>query len=561
MAYRSSSSLRYASTASAAVPVPSGAAAGDIADLVLMVESLTTTVTPPAGMTLVGTLDVPAVTSPSVPAYRLHHFTKSLIAADTGTYAFTLSAATSCMGTCVLVSGRVAYDQVAQAATTSAGATQPPSVNFTTSQTTDNVVHNYSWNDNAVGAITGYTYQISVQDGQSVATANAVAGGSQTVQPAAVPTDGRGIIVSALGSSAGPTGPDANQARPARFAPFTAPFQQRVIPFQLLGDRTTPGAPDVRTQTGVCANAAASTGSSAKLAISTGAAATAPATQAVENGAAVTVVDPNQAAPQVAWMFLQPSGASFQMRGDRTTVTVDARSQTGICGTGATSTGTGKKIASPIATNTAAAASTAVEKKVAASTGTSSTAAAITGRQGATGTASELGTTTAAPTAAATERKMAIQTGTCSAGSTARSTHAKVAASLGTTATGAATTRSGVTVRTQTGTCSAGGYTASTARKVSTNTGTTCTAPTTTALPRRIAGQRGTNTTAPTTTVTHGKRVSTRGTTTVATAQTGYQFVGAPITHPTAGAGTTTSGPSARPGTSSGGPYARGGSG
>jgi hypothetical protein len=101
MAFRSSSSLAGASAANAAVPVPTGAASGDIAVVGIYMESAAT-VTPPSGFTLKSSLQTSVATRG-----RLDVFWKRLTAADSGTYTFTFTS-TFRAAACGLWSGRIA---------------------------------------------------------------------------------------------------------------------------------------------------------------------------------------------------------------------------------------------------------------------------------------------------------------------------------------------------------------------------------------------------------------------------------------------------------------------
>ena len=101
MAFRSSSNLSGASAANAAVPVPAGAAIGDIAVVGIYMESAAT-VTPPTGFTNKASLQTSVGTRG-----RLDVFWKRLTAADTGTYTFTFTS-TFRAAACGLWSGRIA---------------------------------------------------------------------------------------------------------------------------------------------------------------------------------------------------------------------------------------------------------------------------------------------------------------------------------------------------------------------------------------------------------------------------------------------------------------------
>ena len=88
MAFRSSSGIAPGNGNNAAVPVPAGAAAGDIAVVAIYKES-TSAITPPAGFTVKATLATSATARGS-----LHVYWKRLTAADAGSYTFTWSGST-----------------------------------------------------------------------------------------------------------------------------------------------------------------------------------------------------------------------------------------------------------------------------------------------------------------------------------------------------------------------------------------------------------------------------------------------------------------------------------
>lgn len=104
MAYRSSTNTAYTTSATETSAVPAGAAIDDIAIVDLYLESgFGYTVTPPAGFAL----DVTA-TRTGANAWNQYRYWKRLTAADTGTYTFSISGASSAhMSVCALFSGRV----------------------------------------------------------------------------------------------------------------------------------------------------------------------------------------------------------------------------------------------------------------------------------------------------------------------------------------------------------------------------------------------------------------------------------------------------------------------
>lgn len=102
MAFRSSSSLTPGGVNGAAVPVPTGAASGDIAVVGIYIED-TVTITPPSGFTLKSDLRTSATTRGGLVVYW-----KRLTGADSGTYSFTWSGTPWRGAVCGLWSGRVA---------------------------------------------------------------------------------------------------------------------------------------------------------------------------------------------------------------------------------------------------------------------------------------------------------------------------------------------------------------------------------------------------------------------------------------------------------------------
>lgn len=116
--YRSSSStgLNDALASSVNVPVPSGAASGDIALVAVeQWEVANPTVTPPSGFT-----QLAQVVSGS---QKLKVFWKRLTGADTGTYAFTWTGSQWNLGHCVLLTGAIASGDPIGAAFNTATAT------------------------------------------------------------------------------------------------------------------------------------------------------------------------------------------------------------------------------------------------------------------------------------------------------------------------------------------------------------------------------------------------------------------------------------------------------
>lgn len=98
MTYRSRAHLPGASRTTAPIPVPTGAAAGDIA-VVGIYQGTDVATTPPAGFAA-------AHVSPHFAASRFAVYWKRLTQADTGTYDFTLSAESWIEAVCALFAGR-----------------------------------------------------------------------------------------------------------------------------------------------------------------------------------------------------------------------------------------------------------------------------------------------------------------------------------------------------------------------------------------------------------------------------------------------------------------------
>lgn len=103
MAYRSSSSLAGASGATCNVPVPTGAASGDIVVVGIYKENTANITTVPSGFTLKAQLDTTAGSRGSLWVYW-----KRLTAGDTGTYNFAWTGSTWRAAAAAAFSGRVA---------------------------------------------------------------------------------------------------------------------------------------------------------------------------------------------------------------------------------------------------------------------------------------------------------------------------------------------------------------------------------------------------------------------------------------------------------------------
>jgi hypothetical protein len=173
--FRSSSSLAGASAANAAVPVPTGAAVGDIAVVGIYMESAAT-VTPPSGFTLKSSLQT-SVASRG----RLDVFWKRLTAADTGTYTFTFTS-TFRAAACGLFSGRIASgDPFDGTVGTAESATTVTTLNVSTTPTGSNGDAVGFWTNFNGGAgftaPTNYTEQVDLSV-LTMDTRDAVASGS-----------------------------------------------------------------------------------------------------------------------------------------------------------------------------------------------------------------------------------------------------------------------------------------------------------------------------------------------------------------------------------------------
>ncbi|WP_157360590.1 hypothetical protein [Amycolatopsis thermoflava] len=190
--YRSSSASGTADTQSTScvVPVPSGAAAGDIALLAIeQWESFGATNTPPAGFTLAATVENSTV--------RMQVYWKRLSGADTGNYTITWTGNIWNMGHCILITGAAASGDPIEATNTasSASGTGIPSTTVTT--VTQAFLAHFAANDNSGSATppTGFT---EVQDGQYIHTNYRIPGttGTQTASGGTISTSG--IHVAAL---------------------------------------------------------------------------------------------------------------------------------------------------------------------------------------------------------------------------------------------------------------------------------------------------------------------------------------------------------------------------
>jgi hypothetical protein len=174
--YRSSSQLAGASAANAAVPVPAGAAIGDIAVVGIYLESAAT-ITPPSGFTNKASL----ATSPTARG-RLEVFWKRLTAADSGTWSFTFTS-TFRAAAAGLWSGRVAtgdpFDATPGTAESTSGVT---TLNVSTSPVASLGDAVGFWtNFNGGGAFTApgsYTERQEVSGVITLDTRDAVAAGS-----------------------------------------------------------------------------------------------------------------------------------------------------------------------------------------------------------------------------------------------------------------------------------------------------------------------------------------------------------------------------------------------
>jgi hypothetical protein len=175
MAFRSSSNLAAASAANAAVPVPTGAAIGDIAVVGIYMESAAT-VTPPSGFTLKSSLQTSVATRG-----RLDVFWKRLTAADSGTYSFTFTS-TFRAAVCGLWSGRVASgDPFDGTVGTAESTTTVSTLNVSTSPTGSNGDAVGFWTNFNGGA--GFTPNASYTEQQDLSvitmdTRDAVASGT-----------------------------------------------------------------------------------------------------------------------------------------------------------------------------------------------------------------------------------------------------------------------------------------------------------------------------------------------------------------------------------------------
>src|SRR5690349_10024956 len=205
MTYRSSSSLAGTSTTSAAIPVPTGAAIGDIAVVGLYMESAAS-VTPPSGFTLKVSLQT-SVASRG----RLDVFWKRLTAADTGTYSFSWTGATWRAGVCGMWSGRVATGDPFDATGTNESTTGVTTLNVSASPTGSlgdalGIWTNFSTSTSFTPP-TNYTERIDIPE-MTLDTRDAIASGSTgNITSTAVTTDFEKAFLGVLAvASSGLTG-------------------------------------------------------------------------------------------------------------------------------------------------------------------------------------------------------------------------------------------------------------------------------------------------------------------------------------------------------------------
>jgi hypothetical protein len=176
VAYVNSSNLTGSASATAAVPVPSGAASGQIAVVGIYKEN-TAAVTPPAGFTLKATLNTTATARGS-----LYVFWKRLTGADSGTYSFSWTGADWRAAVCGLFSGRVGSgDPFDGTVGTAESTTAVTSLNVSTSPTNASGDAVGMWTDftggNAWTAPTNYTERQDI-DVITLDTRDAVASGT-----------------------------------------------------------------------------------------------------------------------------------------------------------------------------------------------------------------------------------------------------------------------------------------------------------------------------------------------------------------------------------------------
>ena len=166
MAYRSSSQLAGSNSATAAVPVPSAAASGDIAVVGIYKEN-TAAITPPAGFT-----QKAALTTSGTARGTLYVFWKRLTGADSGTYSFTWTGSTFRAAAAGLWSGRIAtgdpFDGTVGTAESTSGVT---TLNVSTSPAAANGDAVGFWtNFNGGGAFTAPTNYTERQEASGVIT-------------------------------------------------------------------------------------------------------------------------------------------------------------------------------------------------------------------------------------------------------------------------------------------------------------------------------------------------------------------------------------------------------
>lgn len=261
--------------------------------------------------------------------------------------------------------------------------------------------------------------------------------GSRTFDPNGAEAAGwAGVLVTLKTASA--TAP-ANVARPIRWVPW----RPQPTPLQLLGDSSTPPV-IVRAQGGVISAAATA------------------------DGVRIVPADPNQAVPQIAWMFLQPSG--IQLAGDRS-ISVTVKAEAGQAPAAGTSQATAVKVAKQGAVCSAAATSLATRSTAKAGAGVAT--AASTTAATAVKVARQSGACAVAAAGAATGRKVVAATGATAAAATGAATGAKKASAAGQTSAAAAAQASAAKKAPAAGHTVAAAAPSATCRKVTTGAGQT----------------------------------------------------------------------------------------
>lgn len=204
MALRSTSITNYATGSTVAVPVPTGAASGDIVVVDVWLESTSVTPTGPAGFTLEASKTITA--SPA--NVSLHRFWKRLTGSDTGTYSFTLSAPLNYSAVAAAMTGRASSGSpfgTGGAATATAGSspgfTTPPAISAASAAAGADAllgISGYDYGDDPTITVTGFTRAVANGDSVYLFTAANISSGAPGSITPAGPSDGYVEILSIM---------------------------------------------------------------------------------------------------------------------------------------------------------------------------------------------------------------------------------------------------------------------------------------------------------------------------------------------------------------------------